>query len=335
MDCRQIIELLPWFLNGSLSPEEKRRVHVHLKDCDDCRAELGETLFVAKLCSAHPETAALVDLVFASSGADHQALEQHLAICPDCAEQVALLRCSASLQGAVKTPVPVVARRVARVWRPIAIAASLLSVIALGGWYHAWQKSVAVKQDRMAEKQTAAAAPAQGEKAAAPAQVPEDAAADRRDTTIDDEIAQLRRDSSDLTRRLHEVMARLAALEGLRFSGEVFDLISGSLSERGDDDAIANVIQVASDAEWVTFFLILRDELSFSTYELELLDADGEVLETSSGRLVREPEGGVTVSLPSSCLKAGEMTIRIYNRDGAVRREVESLSFEVVWISPG
>lgn len=36
------VTLLPWYLGGTLSPEERRQVHNHLETCQTCRQELDE-----------------------------------------------------------------------------------------------------------------------------------------------------------------------------------------------------------------------------------------------------------------------------------------------------
>jgi anti-sigma factor RsiW len=42
--CRSIQELLPWYVNGSLSDEEARRVAGHLSHCETCRDELAQVM---------------------------------------------------------------------------------------------------------------------------------------------------------------------------------------------------------------------------------------------------------------------------------------------------
>lgn len=41
--CQQTILALPWLLNGSLEPAERREVREHLLRCPQCRAELART----------------------------------------------------------------------------------------------------------------------------------------------------------------------------------------------------------------------------------------------------------------------------------------------------
>jgi len=312
VDCRQIIELLPWFLNGSLSPDEDRQLRGHLKDCDRCRAELGEVLFAAKMFSTHPETAALVELVFDPPSADRQALEQHLLLCPDCAEQVALLRRSAFLLGErvkLPDPVPYAVRRVSRLWRPAAVAASLLSVLSLGGWYYAGQRSVAADQE-LADQSRAAEA---------------------RDAYAREEISQLKaelnRRETESAAQTAEYLERLAKLTMPRLNVPVIELWPSSFRVRSgapNDE----VTEVPADAGLVMLILPVLDDTPFAEYELELVGADREVIWNGSG-LTLQPEGDLTVFFPSSLLKKGEM-IRIYGRDGSEREQVESYSFRVV-----
>lgn len=40
--CDSILELLPWYVNGSLSVEESRQVAAHVATCERCRDELVE-----------------------------------------------------------------------------------------------------------------------------------------------------------------------------------------------------------------------------------------------------------------------------------------------------
>jgi predicted anti-sigma-YlaC factor YlaD len=40
--CREVSELLPWYVNGTLSVDERQRVDAHLPQCAHCRNELAQ-----------------------------------------------------------------------------------------------------------------------------------------------------------------------------------------------------------------------------------------------------------------------------------------------------
>lgn len=42
--CTSIRELIPWYVNGSLSVNEAHRVAAHLAQCERCREELAQTM---------------------------------------------------------------------------------------------------------------------------------------------------------------------------------------------------------------------------------------------------------------------------------------------------
>ncbi len=44
MDCDEARELIPWYVTGTLSPMETRRLAAHLARCPRCRDELAETV---------------------------------------------------------------------------------------------------------------------------------------------------------------------------------------------------------------------------------------------------------------------------------------------------
>lgn len=54
----EVQELLPWLVNGTLSPEESRTVDAHLGDCAECRADLDAERQLAAAVSALPLNAA-------------------------------------------------------------------------------------------------------------------------------------------------------------------------------------------------------------------------------------------------------------------------------------
>ncbi|HTQ78456.1 MAG TPA: zf-HC2 domain-containing protein [Thermoanaerobaculia bacterium] len=149
MNCQEAIERLPWWLNGSLEPEERREVEEHLAGCDACRQALGETRLAWEVFDQHIPSEALVAYAFdeAPEGIDPALFERHLAGCPQCAAELEMVRASRLLgereEVAILAPrsgspaAPERPRRRERGWQAAALAAGLTSVIAIGGWLRA------------------------------------------------------------------------------------------------------------------------------------------------------------------------------------------------------
>lgn len=54
--CNPIRELIPWYVNGSLSVEEARQVAAHLSRCESCREELTQMMRLnVEVCRAFDE----------------------------------------------------------------------------------------------------------------------------------------------------------------------------------------------------------------------------------------------------------------------------------------
>lgn len=47
-------QLLPWYVNGTLDPDEQAMVEAHLADCADCRADLASEQLLAREVAALP-----------------------------------------------------------------------------------------------------------------------------------------------------------------------------------------------------------------------------------------------------------------------------------------
>jgi anti-sigma factor RsiW len=50
----EVQELLPWFVNGTLAPDEFERVEAHVLECPECRAELDEERRLAEQIASLP-----------------------------------------------------------------------------------------------------------------------------------------------------------------------------------------------------------------------------------------------------------------------------------------
>jgi len=148
MTCEQAIELLPWYLNGTLETAERDEVGGHLETCEACRTALAETREAGRIFAQHLPTEVLVALAYGErpDGMDPALAERHLDTCPQCAAELELTRMSRRLEEDDRiVPFQAPPRRdplrESPGWRRAAMAASLVGLIALGGWFHAAQRS--------------------------------------------------------------------------------------------------------------------------------------------------------------------------------------------------
>jgi anti-sigma factor RsiW len=152
VDCRATEELLPWFVQGTLSAAEQGEVERHLAGCARCREVLVATREAAALYASHPPTEAIVDyaLGLPVAGLDRSVLESHLAHCAECREERRLVEAehasSALAPIASMAPMAPMApigqmehsnarQQVVLRGRAIALAASLAAVSALSVWF--------------------------------------------------------------------------------------------------------------------------------------------------------------------------------------------------------
>jgi len=162
MNCQEAIERLPWWLNGSLEPAERREVEEHLGACAPCREALGETRLAWEIYAQHIPSEALVAYAFDErpEGIDPALFERHLAECPQCAAELELVRSSRLLGEHDEVAVlpqrraPGRQSRPERGWQAATLAAGLTGLIAIGGWV------ANVRQVRDLERVAAAGKPA-------------------------------------------------------------------------------------------------------------------------------------------------------------------------------
>ncbi|HYO15489.1 MAG TPA: zf-HC2 domain-containing protein, partial [Thermoanaerobaculia bacterium] len=100
MTCEQAIEILPWYLNGTLEAKEQEEVRHHLGTCEACRQALAETRDAWRIFDQHLPSEALVALAWGETpaGIDSTLAERHLAACPQCAADLELARTSRHLE---------------------------------------------------------------------------------------------------------------------------------------------------------------------------------------------------------------------------------------------
>jgi anti-sigma factor RsiW len=158
MTCDQAVELLPWYLNGTLESGELADVRQHLETCESCRAALAETGQAWSLFAQHIPAQDMVALAWGEppTGIDPLAAEAHLASCAECAAELEMARMSRRLEEEDKValfpsskPRPET-ETASRSWRGAAIAAGLAAVVAAGGWIHAVRQPLPIAASQQA-----------------------------------------------------------------------------------------------------------------------------------------------------------------------------------------
>lgn len=172
MNCETAIELLPWFLNGTLDPHEREAVRRHLQECEACRLALTETREAWQTFDQHLPTETIVALAYdeVPPGLAAQEAALHLATCARCAAELEMARTSRRLEGE-ENVLPFAARRPAlataastrapRGWQMTALAAGLAGVLGLAGWMNRGQELSALREQLAARgaESPAASAP--------------------------------------------------------------------------------------------------------------------------------------------------------------------------------
>ncbi|HKI06480.1 MAG TPA: zf-HC2 domain-containing protein [Thermoanaerobaculia bacterium] len=323
MTCDQAIELLPWLLNGTLEAEERAEVRRHLQTCERCREALAETRMAGAMFSQHIPSQDMVALAWGEtpSGIDAAAAEAHLASCPQCAAELELARMSRRLEEEANVAVFPAARprtgavEAPRTWRAMAVAASLLALVASSGWIYT------------AVQATDPAGIARAEQPAAPATVPVAPQAPSGEaSSLRQKIAQMEGDMRRLIglqqendKKVADAQAQVAQLEKER------EILA---RPQPADPVLFN--EVVRDSEGGKETVVRAD-----VYSALLLPARGatgkrsaEILD-ESGKVVFRVDGLTdkleyySLALPPRALRPGRYTVRISGQD-------EARAFQVV-----
>ena len=135
--------LLPWYVAGTLSGRESRRVRAHVERCRDCRERVGELSaqrahLLGVTRSDHPQVEELVAFVEPAPPLPAERCETialHLAGCPACAHEHALLADAAERSAAIELTEPSSPRSGAVVpWGRLAAAAAAPIVLVMAGF---------------------------------------------------------------------------------------------------------------------------------------------------------------------------------------------------------
>jgi Putative zinc-finger len=277
MDCEGASERLPWLYAGSLNPAEAAEVRRHLEGCARCRAELQETRQAAAVFDAHLPTAVLVDLAWDRpvTGIAAELVHAHLAACADCREELELVRESRRLEAAA--PADVV-RRARWSWRRAVLPATLAAGLAAGAL---WGRGTAPR--------------------------PEAPIGDGpRVLALESEVSRLRAITTDLE-------ARVRAATSPRLNLPIFEILPGSLVERGAGGG-GNPVAIPRGADEIAL-LLSADSAAVGPVGLVLSDAAGREVWRGEG-LRHGPPGGYVVTVPSRLLPDGAYVVTLRPQHG-------------------
>jgi anti-sigma factor RsiW len=326
MDCEQAIERLPWLLNSTLEPEERRQVRAHVASCEACRQALDETRLAWQVFDEHLPAEVLTALAADEEpGIDRGLAERHLAECPRCAAELEMVRASrALLENEGVATLPVRRARPAgegwRGWRSAALAAGLAGLVAATGWYNSSRdlRSMAERQ----QAPPAVSEPAQPAEPAEPAGPTGGVPAGPDDSG---RLATLEEENRRLSRANQEAAERIARLEAAEAPAEpapsttaasriaaVNTLVVDVYPEtvvRGEESG-GNRIELPASTDLYTLLLHPPGEAP-ARAEIAIVDARGREVWKSAG-LVKSSADDYTVTLGRGLLPAGAYTIRLY-----------------------
>ena len=290
MNHDDVIELLPWLANGSLTDAEAATVRGHLQDCPSCREQLAETQFAGRLHAlAHPASDALAAHVLGDSTSAAEAeIDRHLDVCDACRAETELAR--ASLEATAQAPsMAAPGRATTSAWLFQAAAVAILALGATIAMLATWRAQSAHRdltsrnatlELRVAELATASARAAMAEE---------------RVKQLEQEVAQSR-----------------LPVAGVR----VVELTPNGV-QRGEQ--IEPIARIAADrSAIVTLVLPLSRSAPDGQYRLRLLTDDGRELFVADG-VVADERGSLTLLLPTALLPAEKLRVEVRANEPAFR----------------
>lgn len=338
MNCETAIELLPWYLNGTLGETEQRDVREHLAGCERCRQALAETKMAWRIYDQHLPTETLVALAWGEEpeGIDPDVAERHLQSCPQCSSELELVRTSRALEeedgGRValfpgarpKTETSAYPVRPAGRWRSAALAAGLAGMVAAGGWL--WSANqVQTLEDRLAESAETGRPAEPVPIPVTPAPAPPTAGSPdaNRVAELEAQVEQMRQQAERMGEQLDRLASSVPAAPAPQINAWIDSLPPGDV-----------VRGVAGDAKeipaggYASLMLTPSHRETHQDHRLEIVDEAGKVVWSADG-LRRTSQGDFSVTLPPGALKPGAYTIRVSAQEDGKRVELESYGIRV------
>ncbi|HWN42973.1 MAG TPA: zf-HC2 domain-containing protein [Thermoanaerobaculia bacterium] len=330
LNCDQVAELLPWYLNGTLDEGEQGEVRVHLEGCTKCRQALDETRLAWRIYDQHIPSEALVALGWGETpeGLDPDVLERHLETCPQCAAELEMVRTSRKLEEDDRIAVfptlvrPARTERSAPGWRTAAMAAGLAGIVAASGWV--W---TAGRANDLEERLALADRPPETTPETSPAP---DGGGRLAEMTA--EVERLQRREAELRQQqeeMQEQLARIAQASPAAPSPQINAWI-GDL--RPTQDVVRGGSATAEElpaGRTASLILGTSHKETHRGHRVEIVDSAGKVVWSADGLVPDGETNDYGITLPAGTLKPGAYTIRISAQEDGKRVELESYSVRV------
>jgi anti-sigma factor RsiW len=361
----RVLELLPWLINGTLADVERREVEEHLAACEACRAELAATRQAFEIYAAHlpprvltayVETAPGDALAVDGTAVDRALLEEHLAACDTCREELEMVRAARAAMeeeetAAGRPPAGVTPWRPASPppgsgtpandtpandtgWRSLALAASLLLTVLAVGWFFTNRQLAGTERQLAEVRQELQAVRGDAPPATASAQGEDPDAAPPGDTSPSAaELAAARDRVAELEQAVGEYEAQVASLgervdtladaarpRALPALYAVPAQLSGGEVMRGGGDAPAAALPELplGAAVYLAPPVPAGRLASLEKVGYRFLGPDGEDVESGELPVFQDPEAGplVTFSWPTAGRPAGTYTLVLTTPEG-------------------
>jgi hypothetical protein len=340
MNCEQAVELLPWLLNGSLDPDERRQVLEHVGECASCRRGVADTRLAWEVFDQHLPAEALIALAWGETptGVDPALAELHLASCPECAAELELVRTSRRLEEddriAVLTPRARPSSPVTRPswtgWRAAALAAGLAGVVAATGWWQTAQRADSLEDELARRPAVAAPAPDESQPSASVPSAPAGGAGDQA-AELKKKLDQSEQTQEALQKQATELESRLEQLTRLAQGGPQLNTFVDTVFPLAAVVRGGEVESKKVPANLDATLLLSTDPQGkvYPSYDLEVLDANGKALWSAPGLRRDEKLGAYNFSFPKGFLRPGTYTIQVYGRSGSTREPAERYQIRV------
>lgn len=325
LNCDQVAELLPWYLNGTLDAGVQDEVRVHLEGCTKCRQALEDTRLAWRIYDQHIPSEALVALAWGETpeGLDPDILERHLETCPECTAELEMVRTSRRLEEDDRIALfPTPARPAKTPWRTAAMAAGLAGIVAASGWVRTADRAGDLEARLARARRAAEAEPGPRFRGGEEDRLSEMTAEVER---LQQQEAELRREQNEMREQLARIAEARPAAPAPQINAWIGDLRPTQDVVRGGS-AGAEELPAGRTASLI---LGTSHKETHRGHRIEIVDAAGKVVWSADGLVPDGETKDYGITLPAGTLKPGAYTIKVSAQEEGKRVDLESYSVRV------